>query len=112
MDFAAAPAASQKEALEALAGADNPLAHTPETVQCATCHVSTIVEKDRAAVAGVDPLGLSTRYKSADYDLTVPPMTDRTLRALGWLQDTPLIAQRTANESAQVAIEMDTRFPL
>ena len=110
MDFAAARAASQREALEALAAADNPLAHTPETLQCVTCHVSTVVEKDRAAVAAVDPLGLGNRYASIDYDLTVPPMTDRTLRALGWLQDAPLIAQRTANESAQVAIEMDARF--
>ena len=111
LDFDAAPAASQREALESLAAIDNPLVNTPETVQCASCHISTAVENERAAVSGIDPLALSARYASPDYDLTVPPITERTLRALGWLGTTPLIAQRTANESAQVAIEMDTRFP-
>jgi hypothetical protein len=109
--FAAAAPAARDQALRALVAADDPLANTPSTIQCATCHVATHVLADRAAVAGVDPLALGGRYAQAPFDLTVAPISDRTLRALGWLGDTPLIAQRTANESAQAATEIDARFP-
>jgi len=109
-DFAAAPSASQAQALGALAVSDNPLAHTPETVQCAICHLSTVLMNERAAAANMDPLSVNERYTAQGYDLSVAPLTDRTLRALGWLEGEPLISQRAANESAQVAIEMDSRF--
>jgi hypothetical protein len=111
MAFAAASPADRQVALQALAAAENPLTHTPKTIQCATCHVSSHIQADRASASGLDPRNIAGRYTSSSFDLTVPPIAERTLRALGWLQGTPLIAQRTANESAQVALEMDARFP-
>lgn len=104
----------QREALEALVASDNPTLNTADTIQCVTCHVSTTVLADRAAVAGVDVTTLTGRYTSPQFDLT--PLGDealrfRTLRALGYLRGTPLVAQRTVNETANVLGELEARYP-
>lgn len=112
--FRAATPAEQREALETSAAIDNPTLHTAETVQCVSCHVTTTILEDRAMRAGVDPSSLLRRYRSSTFDLT--PLGDpmarfRTMRALGWLQRAPLIAQRTVNETANVIDEIEARFP-
>ncbi|MEW5742903.1 MAG: hypothetical protein AB1938_28565 [Myxococcota bacterium] len=111
--FRAATEAQQREALESLTASDNPLLHTAQTVQCVTCHVSTTLLSQRAADAGIALASLPSRYTST-FDLTplgkdsVRPFT---LRALGWLRDEPLVAQRTVHETANVLAELEARFP-
>jgi hypothetical protein len=114
MGFGSATPAQQREALESMAASDNPLLTTADTIQCVTCHVTTTVMADRAAVAGVPITSLTSRYTSATFDLS--PLGDaavrfRTLRALGYLGRAPIVAQRTVNETANVLQELEARFP-
>lgn len=107
-------AAEKREALESLVASDNPTLNTADTIQCITCHVSTTILPERAMVAGVDVTTLAGRYTSTQFDLT--PIGDvalrfRTLRALGYLRNTPLVAQRTVNETANVIGELEVRYP-
>jgi hypothetical protein len=107
--FGNASKTDQKQALETLAAIDNPLVNTAATVQCVSCHVATQIFDERAQIAGVDPLKVAGRFTSA-YDLKVPQPPMNTLRALGYFEYLPVIAQRIANESAEVALEIDERF--
>ncbi|MCC6334059.1 MAG: hypothetical protein IT380_08745 [Myxococcales bacterium] len=111
--FRAATPADQRLALESLTAADNPTLHTAQTVQCVTCHVATTLLTQRAADAGVALSSLATRY-TAPFDLTPlgkDSLRPFTLRALGWLGDEPLVAQRTVHETANVVEEVEARFP-
>ncbi|MBM4780999.1 MAG: hypothetical protein GQE15_25155 [Archangiaceae bacterium] len=113
-EFRMASPADQREALEAMAASDNPTLHTSDTIQCVTCHVTTTVMADRLSIANVSAGTLTSRYTSTQFDLT--PLGDdsarfRTLRALGWIRSSPLVAQRTVNETANVIAEIETRFP-
>lgn len=112
--FGMATPAEQREALEALAETDNPTLTTADTIQCVSCHVATTVVDDRARTAGLSVGALQRRYTSSSFDLT--PLGDvdvrfRTLRALGYLRGSPLVAQRTVNETANVVGELEARFP-
>ena len=112
--FMAGTLAEKRQALESLVASDNPTLNTADTIQCVTCHVSTTILPERAMVAGVDVTTLTSRYTSTQFDLT--PIGDvamrfRTLRALGYLRNTPLVAQRTVNETANVIGELEARFP-
>lgn len=113
--FAAAGQSDQRGALEALAAIDDPRAHTPTSVQCVACHVTTVLLPLRAARAGVDVATLDAGFRADDetLDLEPPnlPMFDRTLRALGYLGDVPLVSQRVVHETAVVLAEIEARFP-
>lgn len=112
--FRAGTAEEQREALEALAAVDNPTLHTADTVQCVTCHVATTLLGPRAADAGVALTSLTARYTSTTFDLTplgVGGVRELTLRALGYLGEAPLVAQRVVNETANVLGELEARFP-
>lgn len=114
MDFGQAAPTQQRAALEAMAAIDNPLLNTADTIQCVTCHVTTTVMADRANVAGVQVSSLTSRYTAPGFDLS--PLGDsavrfRTLRALGYLGRSPIVAQRTVNETANVLNELEARYP-
>ena len=105
---------TQRGYLAALTAVDNPLTHTPETVPCVACHVSTLVLQTRATSRGIDPLMLPGRYTSA-FDLSTAGgkagETQTVIRALGYRGDVTLISQRVVNETAQVLAEIEARFP-
>jgi hypothetical protein len=111
--FTAEPSA-RLQALSVLTAALNPHRHTAETIQCPACHLATVLVPARASVAGVDPATVPARFTSP-YDLSNPngiaPDNERSLRAFGWLHTQPAISQRVINETAQVLIEMEARFP-
>jgi hypothetical protein len=90
------------------------VSHTAERLPCVACQVSTIVMSARAASTAIDPIGLPGRYTSK-FDLSVAGgksrQTDRTIRALGYLTQTPMISQRVVNDTAQALTEIETRFP-
>lgn len=104
----------QRQTISALFAVDNPRTNTSGTVQCVSCHVSTTVLAPRANDAGIDLTTVAGRYTSSDFDLTPlgsAELRGRTLRALGYLEQTPLVSQRVINESANVVSEIDQQFP-
>jgi hypothetical protein len=111
--FNAANAADKGAALAALAAVDNPLTTTTDTLACVACHTSTVVMSARSASAALDPLAVLGRYTSK-LDLSTAggksAETPRTLRALGYLGQQPMISQRVVNDTAQVLTEIEQRF--
>jgi hypothetical protein len=110
--FGVAGPAGKLQAMGALAAIENPLSHTPETIPCVGCHVSTHLTALRAGVA-LDPATVPGRYTST-YDLSVAggmSATSSSVRAFGYLGKVPLISQRVVNETAQVLTEIGKRFP-
>jgi hypothetical protein len=106
--------AQQLESVKSLAAADNPLLNTSNTEQCATCHLSTTLLSPRAADAGVDVSTLPELYRSTLFDqapLGSQNTRFRTVRALGYFADTPLVSQRVINETANVLGELEQRYP-
>ena len=96
------------------ANATMPTVATELGVACVTCHVTTTVMADRLSIANVSAGTLTSRFTSTQFDLT--PLGEdsarfRTLRALGWIRSSPLVAQRTVNETANVIAEIEARFP-
>jgi hypothetical protein len=112
--FNAADIDTQRASLAALTAVDNPLTHTPETVACVACHVSTLVMEARAASRAIDPQTLPGRYTSP-FDLSTGAgesgKTQTVIRALGYRGNVTLISQRVVNETAQVLTEIEARFP-
>ena len=112
--FRAATAAEQLESVRALLAVDNPLRHTSNTVQCASCHLTTTVTPARAADAGIAVTSLPERYDTGEVDPTPlgPPETRRrTMRNLGYFESVPLVSQRVVNETAHTLEEVEARFP-
>lgn len=108
--FGAADAGTQRAGLESLVTVDDPRSHTADTVQCVSCHVSSTLLPARAATLGLDPAALPGPFMAPAFDLTPlgdPAIRARTLRALGWLGDQPLVSQRVVNETAYVLLELD-----
>jgi|APLak6261679142_1056127.scaffolds.fasta_scaffold00101_21 hypothetical protein len=111
--FRNATAPQQLDSVKSLLAVDNPTLHTSSTAQCTSCHVSTTLLEPRATDAGIDVTTLSERYTSSTFDLTVPPAAfrGRTLRALGFFNEVPMISARVINESANVVNELEARYP-
>jgi hypothetical protein len=109
--FDRADAEKQRQALAVLLAVDDPLSHTAETVACVACHVSTVVLNARAAGTAA---ALPGRYMSK-FDLSTAggksAETPRTIRALGYLRQEPMISQRVVNETAQTLKELEQRYP-
>ena len=63
--FAQATPQDQGAALSSLAAIDNPLLHTPNTVACVTCHVSSRMIGLRAKAAMVDAKTLAQQIITA-----------------------------------------------
>ena len=106
--------AEQLESVKSLVAVDNPLLHTANTVQCVSCHLSTTLVPPRAADAGIEVSSLPEFYRSTTFDQT--PLGNqgtrsRTLRALGYLGDVPLVSQRVINETVNVLGELEQRYP-
>ena len=112
--FAAASPAQRDAALRALVGAENPSIGAPATVQCATCHLSTLLVPKRAAEQGLDPSQIPGRF-TAPYDLQVTTPSavsdDGLLRGFGWRNKTAGISARVVNETAQVLSDCEKQFP-
>jgi hypothetical protein len=112
--FVGSTGAARNGALAALAQIDNPTAHTAESLQCVSCHVSTVLTRQRAEAVGMNVAAIDGRYATSR-DVSIVggfSSTDPTsLHALGWLLDKPMISQRVANETAQVLDEIEERWP-
>ena len=113
-NFRNSTSTEQLESVKSLVAVDNPTLHTANTVQCASCHLATTVLAPRATDAGVDVNTLAENFSSSTFDLTPlgnPSARFRTLRALGYFGDQPLVSQRVINETVNVLSELEVRFP-
>jgi hypothetical protein len=112
--FNAADSTTQRQYLAELGAVDNPHTHTAETVACFACHVSTFVMHERSSATSIDPATLPGRYTSP-FDLSTEggksAVTQRTIRALGYLRRDAMISQRVVNETAQTLTELEQRYP-
>lgn len=110
--FEAANETRKRELLGVLVASDNPISTAPDTIACIACHTTTAVLHARTNSMGLDAATIPGRYTSS-YDLSVTgTLRDgRTIRAFGWLGQSALVSQRVINESAQVLLELEARYP-
>jgi hypothetical protein len=113
--FVAASKPTQEEAIGALLRAENPTLENAETVQCAACHVSTFLVDQRSQLAGYDATKNPFAFKAPGLNLSTKGGSAAAqgglLRAFGWFGTEAVISQRVVNETANVALEIERRYP-
>jgi hypothetical protein len=91
----------------------NPTMHSPDTVDCVSCHTATSAriwaEKNMNQSATNNPARFKARFSTA---LTKSPASERpdNLHSFGYLGTEASVSQRTANESAAVAEYINTKI--
>jgi hypothetical protein len=97
-----ASAAQRQQAMDALARVENPLAESPDTVDCSACHLANRIRGNLQTSFG---LSSALSYAGTAEATRVVGGADRdndNLRAFGYFDSQPAIAQRTANETLKV----------
>lgn len=91
----------------------NPTLHTPDTVDCVSCHTSTsarvFAEKSMNQKPDGNPANFTSRY---NLSLSKSPGSEQSenLHAFSYLGTELTISQRTANESAAVAEYVNSKI--
>ncbi len=91
----------------------NPARHSPDTIDCVSCHTATAAsiwsEKNKGFTSEGNPDAFTTSWNVA---LTNAPAVERrdNLHAFGYLGADPSVNQRVANESALVADYVNTKI--
>lgn len=101
----AAPADRQR-AMDALTRVENPSLESPDTVDCAACHLANRV---RGHLQATFSLSSSLSYSGTAEATRLIGGAERdneNLRAFGYFNDQPAISQRTANETIKVLMAM------
>jgi len=83
---------------------ENPTLHSPDTIDCATCHVAMAARRFAERGHGLSASGSADAY-AHPRGLPLPGATvERTneLRAFGYFNARPSVSQRTVNETAVV----------
>lgn len=110
----------QGDLLQAALRIDNPLVHTPSTIDCVSCHVASRVlarvkgkdyleARDGNVDRYVPPMPMTLRNETEDREITL----GYTSRAFGYGLMGPRDAsttQRVINDSARVASDLNTRY--
>lgn len=111
---AASPTA-RDEAFASFLRVQNPTIHKVADLPCAGCHIATFVtEAARTAFDLDDGMFPEDAYQAPQHDLSLTgeaATTPSSLRAFGWFERLPVIAQRTVNETSAVLIDLAERFP-
>ncbi|MBX3269573.1 MAG: hypothetical protein KF729_04900 [Sandaracinaceae bacterium] len=99
---ASAGADAQRAAWVAALRIESPDRHSPETADCASCHVAQHLARDAERDFGLGP-DHPDRYDAAGVALALalPDVRER-IRAFGYFEREPQILQRTVNETAEV----------
>lgn len=110
----------QKKALAAYASAtraENPLLHSPNTVDCVSCHIAQpakLSARTKFPALDFDAATDTVKFKSK-YNLSniTNSSTDKTtlLRSFGYAGDAPVISQRVVNETAQILELLEKNTP-
>jgi hypothetical protein len=97
-----ASATERQQAMDALARVENPLASSPDTVDCSACHLANRIRGSLQTAFG---LSSALSYSGTTEATRLVGGADRdndNLRAFGYFDAQPAIAQRTANETLKV----------
>jgi len=98
----AASATERQRAMDALARVENPLAESAESIDCGACHLANRLRGHLETTYG---LTSALSYSSAAEMTRLIGGAERdneNLRAFGYFEAQPVIAQRTANETLKV----------
>jgi hypothetical protein len=107
----AANADALKKAYSATVRITNPTVHSPDTMDCVSCHTAAsakiYAEKSKGQSSNGNPAAFASRY---NLSLSKSPATEKpdNLHAFGYFFQEPSISSRTANESAAVAEAINT----
>lgn len=105
--------AERTASLGAFLRIQNPEKHGPDQLSCGGCHVSTFVTAFARRELQMPVDAHPDAFKSTR-DLTVrgeAATTPSSLRAFGWFDARPMIANRVVFETAQVVDDFEKRFP-
>lgn len=95
---------------------ENPKLHNPGTVDCVSCHVAQpakIWAQRQYPWLRLDQINREIIYANDQFNLrNMSPMQIHTniVRAFGYFMDAPIVAQRTINESAEVANYLNQNY--
>lgn len=108
LDTAATRAASttaQARAFDAALRIENPRRHSPDTIDCVSCHVATPARRATEAALGLSAQGNPNAYSATRSLAYAPPPRPslENLHSLSYLDRELGLNQRTANETAAVA---------
>ena len=94
---------------------DNPALHGVDELPCAGCHLSTYLTEQARTRFGLDDSVFSDDlFASATHDLSLTgeaPQEASSLRAFGYFDRRPMVAQRLVNETAAVLDDIEARYP-
>jgi len=102
----AASAAERQAAMDALARVENPLVESPDSVDCGACHLANRISGNlRTSFSLSSPLAYTSAAEATRLIGGAERDSDN-LRAFGYFDAQPAIAQRTANETLKVLLAM------
>ncbi|MFO0558090.1 MAG: hypothetical protein U0269_29920 [Polyangiales bacterium] len=103
--FRSLTAEQQRGAFRRTLTIENPTSHSPDTIDCVTCHVAPAARVWAQRELGLQPERETDRYfaDGARYASADEPQTSTiALRAFGYVGRTPTVSRRTVNESVLV----------
>ena len=92
----------------------NPRKFSADELSCAGCHLGTYVLEQTSATHGLSVSDFPEDAFSSSWDLSLRGGASQkasSLRAFGYFDAEPMIAQRVVNESAEVVDDLEKRFP-
>jgi len=101
----------------AVARIENPAIHSPETMDCVSCHSTQVAGAllfGSAPWLSRDPQIMSQAFRSSSPLLQSVATTrniPRVFRALGYFEKTPVLSRRVINETALVVGQLNKDFP-
>ena len=96
----------RQRAMDVVARVENPLSESPDTVDCAACHLSNRIRGHLQATFGLSSALSYTSAAEASRLVGGADTDHDNLRAFGYFDAQPAISQRTANETLKVLIAM------
>lgn len=105
-DAEAATKGEKQAAFDAALRIENPAFHSPNTMDCASCHLATPARNWAEDNLDVFVDGNENRFTATKLSLVnkaESTISSSNIRAFGYLGDKPALSQRTVNEAAAVA---------
>lgn len=109
----AADDAARAAAFGSFLRVQSPTTYVPDELPCAGCHLASYVTAEATRRYGLAPSSFEDTYTSSR-DLSMrggAAANPSSLRAFGWFGDEAMIAQRTINDSAAIADDLEARYP-
>lgn len=101
---------------ESVARIENPDTHSPDSMDCVTCHASQVagsVLAETISRLSRDPRIVRQTYRASPLLQTLPSSPNRTrvFRALGYFEQTPVLSRRVVNETARAVALLNRSMP-